>query len=210
MIHIRYIIIAALVAMLVACKGKEAKKDPNTPRALQDKSIDVSVMSKRTHSDLLDNLYDELADKTPELKALDESLEGLEKMRKDTVTAFNQYGEKNKMYYLAAAKHYKTIKDSAMRARIKILVDSSAASYSGLIGGHKSLLAGIDSANISLGDLYVFLKILKTLPMIEQYQKNSLPDSASLANILQRYLQAIQRTDSLIPGPSPASPQPSP
>lgn len=207
---IRHLYIIAGITILVACKGKEVKKDPNTPRALQDKSIDVSVMSKRTHSDLLDNLYDELADQTAELNALEQSLEGLEKMRKDTVAAFSQYGEKNRLYYLAAAKHYNTIKDSTLWARIKGLVDSSAASYASQIAYHKSLLAGIDSANISLADLHVLLKIIRTLPMIEQYQKNNLPDSTSLANILQRYLQAIQLTDSLGQGRDTAAPPPSP
>lgn len=198
-----------MMTLVFACKGKEEKNDKN-PRALQDKSIDVSVMSKRTNSDLLDNLYDELEDKDPALKKLGEEIEALQKMKNDTSIAFNKYDEKSKAYYLAAARHFQGIKDSVLRASVRYLVDSSMKLYAAQILPHKTLLKNIDSANVSLNDLFAVLKIVKTLPIIAEYQKNNLPDSTSLMDIYRRYGLAGAKVDSTsspaLSTPSPALP----
>jgi hypothetical protein len=192
----RYTIPTIMLFALFACKSKEEKNDKN-PRALQDKSIDVSVLSKRTNSDLLDNLYDELEDKNPTLKALGEELAALQKMKNDTNVAFKKYDEKSKSYYQAAARHFQGIKDSALRVSIKKIIDSSMLLYAETIAPHKGLLKNIDSSNISLNDLFAVLKIIKTLPMIADYQKNNLPDSASLLDILTRYQLVGTKLDSV-------------
>eukprot|EP01035_Chromulina_nebulosa_P061532 gene61532-84165_t len=110
--------------------------------------------------------------------------------------AFNKYDEKSKAYYLAAARHFQGVKDSVLRAAVKSLVDSSMKLYAAQILPHKSLLKNIDSANVSLNDLFAALKIIKTLPIIADYQRNNLPDSTSLIEIYRRYALAGAKVDS--------------
>jgi hypothetical protein len=182
--------------LMSSCNQGPGKKD-KTPSALQDKSIDVSTFSKRSGNDLLENLYDELTEKSKELRDLDKEIELLQKMKGDSAGYFSRYNGKSRTYYDAAFLHIKSIKDSLLRNKMKLMVDSSIIAYDSSINRHKQLLAAIDSSQLVLNDMYAILMLMKTLPVIEKYQRDNLPADTSLQKILDAYGNTTRKTDSL-------------
>ena len=70
------------------------KDKQETPKALDDKSSS-EIFSKRGADDLIESLYKELADKTPELKDLEDKIENITKSKTDSTESFDKYNEKN-------------------------------------------------------------------------------------------------------------------
>jgi hypothetical protein len=85
-----------------------------------------------------------------------------------------------------------------LRDKMKILVANSLAKYNSLISTHTDLLKSIDTKGLTLNDLHTILKITRTVPLIEKYQKDKLPSSKSLEGFSKRLDEAINYTDTLI------------
>jgi len=189
------VILALSGIVLFSCKDK--KKKEKEPNVLENKSIDVSVLSKRSGKDLLENLYDELEERSEELQQLEAEMEQLQKMTGDSISLFNRYDNKSQVFYDAAIKHAATIQDSLLRKRMQNMIDSSMMSYKRLIASDTLLTQQIFKSQASLKDLYTILKIAKTLPIMEQYQKDYLPADSMWQSLLRRYDALLTKTDSL-------------
>src|ERR1035437_145050 len=85
---------------------QEQKKE--TPKALQEERS-FEMASKRGSDDIMESLYKELADKTPELKELETKLEVLSAGKNDSTELFDGYNGKNQSYYSSAESHIKQI-----------------------------------------------------------------------------------------------------
>jgi peptidoglycan hydrolase CwlO-like protein len=197
----KQIIIAAVVlAALTSCNGSRKQENPEqeTPKALEDKNSSFTIASKRGPDDLVESLYNELADKTPELKKLEDKIDDLNKSKTDSTESFDKYNEKNQSYYSAANSHLERITDSLLRDKMKILVANSLAKYNSLISTHTDLLKSINTNSLTLSDLHTILKITRTVPLIEKYQKDKLPSAKSLEGFSKRLDEAINYTDTLI------------
>ena len=142
------------------------KDKQETPKALDDKSS-YEIFSKRGDADLVESLYKELADKTPELKDLEDKIENITKSKADSAESFDRYNEKNEAYYNSAKRHIEQIKDSLVRDKIKVLISNSLIKYNAKILRHTDLLKSIDTKTATLDDLHLILKIIRTLPLIE-------------------------------------------
>lgn len=184
-----------LMLWIPACKSP--KKENETPRALQNKSVDVSEYTKRVNYDLVDNLYDELEEKNPALKSLATEARLLEKLKQDSTRHYLQFVSKNMAYYAAAIRQSGSIKDSILRKQVIAIMDSSRNDFNGQLEGHQSLVKYLDSAKTLLADHLIVLKLIKTMDLMEDYQQKQMPDSAGIRILLQKYLALISVTDSL-------------
>jgi hypothetical protein len=190
-----------ILLVLTSCNSSRKQENPEqeTPKALEDKSASsFEIVSKRGPDDLIESLYNELADKTPELKKLEDKIDDLNKSKPDSTELFDKYNEKNQSYYNAANSHVERITDSLLRDKMKILIANSLAKYNSLISTHTGLLKSIDTKGLTLNDLHTILKITRTVPLIEKYQKDKLPSSKSLEGFSKRLEEAINFTDTLI------------
>lgn len=168
----------------------------DTPKALEDKSSEFRI-SKRGYNDLVESLYEELAGKTPELKQLEGEINILNESRADSTGAFNKFDEKNQDYFYAADRHVEEIKDSVLRDKMKVLIPNNLSAYNLLVSSHNGLLKSINQKYLVLDDLHTVLKIVRTLPVIENYQKDNLPTKKPLEGLARQLDATIKHADTL-------------
>jgi len=177
-------LLSTIILLIVASCDKpriqekqEQKKE--TPNALQEESS-YEMVSKKRSDDLMESLYKELADKTPELKELETKIEDLSAGKSDSTELFDRYNGKNQSYYSSAESQINQINDTILRKKMKSLIASSLKRYNSKIVRHSELLKSIDKKTMSLNDLHNILIITTTLPFIEKYQNDNLPATKSL------------------------------
>jgi hypothetical protein len=183
---------------LSACKNdrQTATSDQETPKALKDNSS-VDVLSKRWDGDLVNNIYQEQVANSPELKEFENTVAKIELAKADSLLAFSNYDSKNAAYYSSADNQLSTIKDSVLRVQIKSILDIALKNYKKTIEQHSALLKAIDLKSATLNDAHAVLKLYKTLPVIEAYQKSALPGTKSIEAVANDYDKTIQAAKSL-------------
>jgi hypothetical protein len=195
-----YILIFSLFSLtLFSCDNSrtEDQSKNETPKALEDKSSSDVIVSKRGYEDLIESLYKELADKTPDLEELEMQIDKLADSKSDSLEQFNKYDDKNKSYYQSAENRIEQIKDSVIKEKMKLLIHTSLTKYGSLISKHNDILNSIDKQTIRLNDLHLILKITRTLPLIEKYQKDDLPITKPLEEYSKQLNKTVQYADSL-------------
>ena len=131
----------------------------------------------------MDEIYDNLAKRDPQLQKLEEQLIHFNGGLPDSLKAFNNYDSKSVGYYISANQSLATITDTVLRAQLSALIAESKLKYVDKIRRFTSLKAHIDSNQIKVGDYHAVLKIVATLPIIEKYQDKNMPDITSTANL---------------------------
>lgn len=182
-----------------ACNNEQApdNQKPATPKALEDKNAVYEKFSRRDN-DLLEILYQELVDNTPELKELEHKIELLTDSQGDTTKVFDNFNRKNQAYYGTANQYIKQMNDSLLKVKMKHLVDNSLAAYNTSITPHQAIIQSIDTKHLTLRGLHKILKITKTLPLLEKYQNDHLPSTKSLEGFSKQLDEAINDADTLI------------
>jgi len=181
-----------------SCKDPErsTKNKEDTPNALTDEES-YNIVTKRGREDLIENLYAEILAKDLNLKKVNDNIKEIENSESDSLKKFNSYDEKNKDYFVSANDHVKEIKDSVLRKALVFLINQNMEAYQVKIGQHTKLTNAIDAKLHSLNDLSLALKISRTLPLIEKYQKENLPDKKSILNLSHKIDQTIKLADTL-------------
>lgn len=187
---------AILVMALVSCDNTRTQE---TPKALtiQSPSFDDYV-SKGRYDDLVENLYKELVSKNIDLQKLEDKIDELQKSEGDTLNLFNQFTQKNQSYYNSVDGHVSGIQDSLLKKKMKALIANNLAAYNASIARHNELLQLIQAKNLTINDLHKILKIVKTLPLMEQYQNDNLPQATSLEGYIRQQDDVINSANTLI------------
>lgn len=193
------IISIVILFVFVSCDNSTPKKDQPVaaPKALQDKTISMDVVSKRYHEDLLNALYNNLLDTNLELKRLESEIEALKKGKSDSTETFDKYNDKNEEYFNSANDFTVAIKDSLLKVKMKDIIANSLTKYDTSISQYKNLLRQIRTKTNSLQDLHIALKIVRTLPLMEQYQKDYLPPTNSIDGYIKQLDKTIRHADTL-------------
>ncbi len=186
---------AILVLALVSCENNRTQQ---TPKALTIQSPSFDYTSKRGYDDLVESLYKELVSQNIDLKKLEDKIDALQKSKGDTLNLLNQFTEKNQSYFNSVDDHISGIQDSLLRDKMKALIANNLAKYNASIVRHNELLQLIQAKNLTINDLHKILKIVKTLALMEQYQRDNLPDIRSLEGYVKRQDDVINYADTLI------------
>ncbi|SFO46603.1 hypothetical protein SAMN05428949_5266 [Chitinophaga sp. YR627] len=191
---------ALFVLVLAACNSKrvQMKPQPETPKALEDKSSYEFISKGRGYSDMVDDLYKELVSKDTRLQELDVRMDELNSSESDSTESFDKFDRKVRSYFSAVDMNIAAIKDSLLRERMKLLIVSNQTKYKAQIAGHKELLNTIERNKAVMADLYVVLKIVRTLPLIEKYQKDNLPSTKSIEGFIKQQDRAGSLLDTLV------------
>ena len=193
------LILLAATINIIACiqPNKSSKQQQKTPKALEDKNTSFEIASKRGYDDLVESLYTELTEKNAELKKFEAAIDGLEKSQNDSSASFVNYNAKNQSYFHAVDRHIEQIKDSVLREKIKSVIAESFTRYNTLLTSNNRLFKYIQQKNIELTDLHTILKITKTLPLIEKYQADNLPDTNSLKGAAIQVDETIKQINTI-------------
>jgi hypothetical protein len=191
--------LVSVLCILTSCDNSGARDNQKQelPKALEDKSSSYSLDYKRGHEDLVESLYKELAGKHSELKELENRLENLNESSSDSAATFTEFDSKNQSYYKAANRHIEYVNDSLLKHRLTNLINASLAKYNSSISPHTRLLDAIEVKHATLNDLHTILKITKTLPLIEKYQKDNMPSAKPLEGYVKTLDETIRFADTL-------------
>jgi len=190
-----------ILTLLLSCDNKRmdnnATTKQETPVALQDDKLEIKSYSRS--SDLTEELYQELVDKTPALKKLEDDLDAFGPKPIELTDKFNKYDSKSNSYYSSANNKATAISDSLLRMKILALITTSSNQYSAKTAELNSLLKQISKNGSTLNDHHSVLKIALTLPIIEKYQDDNKLDKKEFENLIKQQENLIEKTDSLIP-----------
>lgn len=186
--------------LLIACNGSHSNdaptsnnkvKETETPEALQDKSssTDAIIYSRKSSGSLVDELYQELVDKNPELQKIEDALVDMDKKVLDKKNEFNKYDFKSTQYYADADYKLNSITDSTLKRQMRQFVHKSQAAYNSKTAGLTGLLGLLDKGNATLDDHHTVLKIAATMPQIEQYQKDKMPANVGYYGLVKEQQQ---------------------
>lgn len=186
------------VIVFLACNNSK-KNQTNTPVALESNSSNYSSFSKSKlrYEDLVDLLYEELLSQNVDLKQLEEDIQQIENSKKDSLSLFEFFDEKNKNYFLSAQLKISKINDSLLREQMNVLISKSLEKYEQQTTQHQVFLEIIKNNDLNIQDLKQVIKIVKTLPLIETYQSKNLPNSKSLNGFAQQQEIIIQQQKQL-------------
>lgn len=179
-------------------KEKVAQKK-KTPKALQDNKLIIKEYS-RSGYDLVEELYAGLIAESPELKKLEKDLDAFGSKWGDATKKFNKFTSKSTNYYQSADLKANTITDSLLKKKILTHTASSKNQYAHKTAELNSLQDQIRKNDGSIKDHYIALKIILTLPIIQKYQTENLPDNKEFMGLIKQQEKLIQRMDSLTRG----------
>jgi hypothetical protein len=168
-----------------------------TPAILEGKKIDVSSIYKKRSADLVEALYEELVSHSNDLKKLEQEIKAMKAALPDSLEAFKTYHEKSSQYYELAEKKASSITDSVLRQSVLELIVRSRRHYSDSIAPLKSIDSLIQKRAVAIDNLHQALKLASTLPVIEEFQLSSRPDTFAATELTQKLDALIARLDSL-------------
>lgn len=170
------LLVISSVFIIVSCNGNKdgsENSEVQNSEALQD-GIKLKSLSKRG-GNLIEDLYAELVEKTPELKELETELETFQETPSETQNIFYNYNGKSNQFYGNATGLTNQITDSLSKRRILALIKKSNEKYDSESKEIKELVKEISNSQNSIQDNHTILKIVLTIPLIENYQKENSP-----------------------------------
>jgi hypothetical protein len=191
-------IVVICLFLFSACKNnRRDAENIQIPEAMQE-SKKSTIMYKRVNDDMVNSIYNNLLEKSPELKTLDDQVSNLRDERLDSASALLAYIEKNNEYYYSAEEHVKSISDSLLRKQILNILNTSRKKSDSSIISHHNLLGSIDNTIKQITDQREGLKVLLSLPVIEEYQKLNLPSKKPLEELNKKTRDLKTKMDSVI------------
>ncbi len=192
-------IVTITVLGLASCSNNRSNEQlkQETPKALEDKSSSYEIVSDRSYDDLVESLYQELVSKDIALKKLEDKINELNKSKSDSTKLFNKFNGKNQSYFISASRKVSAIKDSVLRNKINSLLSAQLEHYNSKVVRHNELLKLIETKQMTISDLHNVLKVVRTLPLIDKYQRDNLPNTRSLEGYLKQQDETIKIADTV-------------
>lgn len=192
---------AILLLICTACNNSSqnnTKAQKDAPKPLQENSDDFSSIKSSRGANLVDDIYADQLQKRPELQKLEDLIKHFDDGAPDSLMQFTGYARKSEGYYRSANNLLLNIKDTVLRAHFKEIIDQSQHKYKDTINQFTVLINHIDSNRTRVTDYHQALKLLVTLPVIERYQFENLPDLKSTANIANEAQSLKAKTIQLV------------
>jgi hypothetical protein len=188
--------------LLLSCGSTPQQNAPQpkqeTPEALKDNG-ELDIKSYSRSSNLVEELYQELLGKNPELKKLENQLNDNWSNSNQTTEKFTAYNTKSTNYYNAAENTASTITDTVLQKKVLAFIKSSNKQYDNKTAQLNSLLTQISLNNASINDHHAMLKIFLTLPLIESYQNSNIPNKKDFADYIKNQQQLIDKINKALP-----------
>lgn len=179
------LLLTVLLLALSACTTKANRTAPvEVPEPLQTGNS-YSELKRGRYTDLVDQLY-------ADLRQLDARLEQLDEQKRDSTAAYSTFDDQNESYYAAAERRAGALSDSVLRVQVLAIVKQSSQRYSGITSRHENLQSTLNQKARAIEDSHEALKVLLTLPVMQQYQKEHLPSTRAMEDLL-REMEGLQK-----------------
>jgi hypothetical protein len=176
-------------------KDHDTQIQDQTPEVLDNSKPEISSISKRYASDIVQDLFNEAISKDPKLKVLTEKMDEIGKIKNDSLKPLRDYFQNNDNYWESANRYIGQLSDSLLKNELKEIIKDLESDYRKSISNHNFVIKSLDDRTHALNDREILMKLLLTFPMITNYQKNELPDLNSLNNLMRMYDTIIKETD---------------
>ena len=194
-----------LCAFFLGCSHeseKAATGKAEVPEPLKDKSsaeLLVKSDTKRfSDGSLVDELYNDLAEKQPELQTLESQMKEFYAARTDSVEAYDNYHAKSDSYYSSANSLLLSIKDSVLKQRLVLLLDASKDKFQKKTSRFSVLIANTDKESRIMEDYHQALKLVATLPVVETYQDKNMPNIKPVQKLSDEAKRLNSKTQALV------------
>jgi hypothetical protein len=196
----KHLIALMSLLFLISCKGEKHDNPTQapTPEAFKDATYEISSLRKSSN-DLVEELYRELMDKTPELKQLDGEINALYTGKIAICDGFNDFDDKSKRYYNTVLNEkLMSIRDSNLKQKIRLLITKSQDKYTDKTAELNNLIKTINANDVALKDYYLAFKITKTMAILEKYQADNLPNSKGFKDLINQQKTLIEKLNNLL------------
>lgn len=195
--------IVLLILLITSCtKVQKRPNDPakETPKVLERNDRDISSFSfsKRKDNNLVDDLYKGLLDESQQLKEIENLIEENNSQKNDLLDTYHQFDNKNKNYYASANSYIGSLSDTVLKARLLSIIKTSSDKYNGKINSLETVIKRLEAKSTSIQDYYTTMKIILTVPLIENYQKTHLPKDSIYQGFYKQQNQIIDKINIMI------------
>jgi hypothetical protein len=198
-ITISKILTVFVFSVIISCNKKEenntVKKD-EIPEALKEDNSSLKRYSRK-NGDLINELYSDLVEKSEELQNLENEIEKFNP--NETIYEFNNYNIKSRDYYSSSKSLANRINDSILKNRILALLKKSNNQYLSKENEFDTIISKVIDREKSIEDYHNVLKVVLTLPILEKYQNENMPNKQKLEKIIQKEDSIIEATKKLTP-----------
>jgi hypothetical protein len=187
--------------MIVSCGGEQVennqRENKETPNALKDEKLNIKSYSRT--NDLTEELYQELVNNNTALKKFEDDLREYLPKPNELNEKFQQFESKSNNYYSSANDKTADIGDSLLKKKVTDLISSSSSKYKTKTTELNSLVKQISKNGSTINDYHTVLKIVLTLPLIEKYQDDNMPNQKEFKDLIPLQEKLIFQIDSLTP-----------
>jgi alpha-N-acetylglucosamine transferase len=160
----------------------------NLVEEIQNKSL----LRSGYEVNILDEIYEKLEESRPDLKSLNDNLKELQKFNENPLNEYGIYADKTSLYFNNADILVNSIQDSILRQQMIDILTTSKSTFSKNHTELERLILDFNSKNTNINDMYLSIKLINTLPLIEQYQKQNVEIHE------KNYREIIERQSKLI------------
>jgi hypothetical protein len=186
-------IVFIFIIILYSCSARKRQE----PAILEGKKIDVSSIYKKKGADLVEALYEELVNNSDSLKKLEREIKDLKAAWPDSLESFKTYHEKSVQYYETAEKKATAITDSVLRQSLLDFIRKSRQHYRDSIAPLRNIDSLIKQRAAAIDNLHQTLKLMATLPVIEEFQLSHRPDTFNTVDLTRRLDELVAKLDSM-------------
>ncbi|HEY4788629.1 MAG TPA: hypothetical protein VIH57_21410 [Bacteroidales bacterium] len=196
----KILILLILCPSFFACsrtKQPAGNQHQETPKILQNDKRDVSF-SKRNYDDLVNELYQDQVTKNQNLEEIENLIEANNAEKDEILGKYATFDKKSEGYYSLANTQSLEILDTALRAKILLLIKASRNKYNDGTSNLEAIIKRIEIKSASIQDYHTALKIIVTLPVIENYQRDYLPKDSIYKGFSKQQDQIISKMDKIV------------
>ena len=176
-------------------KYQESKNE--LPGVLEGKGSSIASYSSYRKT-LVEEIYRDQMAAREDLRKLHDSIDELAEKSADEKEVYNEFVSKNTSYYSEANTIASGIKDEELKEYVSNLILQSETKYRQDIAEHAELINEIDALNASIQDFQKALKIVVTLPLIQEYQKQKKTEVSGLKEVVSLQKSVLNTEMSLV------------
>lgn len=187
----KILIISCIVLFVSSCRNKNSEHDEIVEKAAENTESSLPIKRMSNTENILDGIYSELIKKDSELQKLDSKVNSLQKDQRIIKDLYSDIIQNTDDYYRIAGIEAKGIQDSILKNEILALVNNSSENFNTKKVKFEEMMKQLNLNYHKIYSFYNSVKIRRTLPEIEKYQKAHPLKTDSLESLINKQNQLL-------------------
>ena len=186
----RIFLLSAFSLLIISCKESKTNDKEIVEKAADNTESSFPIKRMSNSQNILDGIYSELIKNDSQLKKLDEKVASIQNDSRIIEKIYDDVIKNSTDYYILA-DNAKTISDSILKKEILKLVNNSSEKFDLKKDKIEELKKQVRHNNYKTYSFYQALKIKKTIPEIEKYQRTHPLKTDSLTQFINKQNQLL-------------------